>query len=169
MSKWGWGETLGLIGIVIAIAAFAEPEVRCMVGLGSESCPPNTPKNDQPTPVVSPPVSPNPTTTRFPNTSGKYAAIAYSVSTDSSGYAHNYTTLEAAQRRALRECESRSGAGDCQSVVSARNSCAALATASNRAFGWAHNNNLFLAQQNALQQCIIRGSNCEVRHSICSS
>ena len=70
---------------------------------------------------------------------------------------------------ALQECENRSGTGDCQSVVSTNNSCAVLATASNRAFGWAQNNDLSLAKMNALQQCSIRGPYCQVRHSVCSS
>lgn len=39
MSKWGWGETIGLIGLLVTITAFATPEVRCIVGLQSESCP----------------------------------------------------------------------------------------------------------------------------------
>ncbi|MDJ0621281.1 MAG: DUF4189 domain-containing protein [Calothrix sp. MO_192.B10] len=176
MGKWGWGETLGLLGIVIAIAAFAEPEVRCMVGLQSESCPSNNKskkKSDNnpvsPTPISTTAVSPTPTATRTPNVGNKYAAIAYSLSTGATGYGKDYATQGAAKRAALRLCESYSGAGDCKLVVSAKNSCAVLATASNRAYGWARNTSLLLAQQNALGQCNARGSNCKLRHSICPS
>ncbi len=38
ISKLGLGEIIGLIGVLVAIIAFATPEVRCFVGLKSESC-----------------------------------------------------------------------------------------------------------------------------------
>ncbi|MDJ0796337.1 MAG: DUF4189 domain-containing protein [Calothrix sp. MO_167.B12] len=183
MGKWGWGETLGLLSIVIAIAAFAEPEVRCMIGLQSQLCSSNNSKSEEkpdnssktptpvsPRPISTTPASPTPTATRHSKVGNKYAAIAYSLSTGASGYGRNYTTQTAAERRAVQECEKySSGAGDCKSVVSARNSCAALATASDRAYGWARNTSTLLAQQNALRQCTARGPNCKLRHSICSS
>ena len=38
MSKWGWGETIALLSLIIAIATFVTPEIRCALGLPSESC-----------------------------------------------------------------------------------------------------------------------------------
>lgn len=174
MSKWGWGETLALVGIAIAIAAFVEPEVRCMVGLKSESCSLNQDKtqekaNNQPETPTETPISPKPIPTISSTVSDKHVAIAYSLSTGATGYGQNYATSEAAERRALRECENYSGSGDCKLVVSAKNSCAVIATASNRAYGWARNVNLSLAKQNALRQCVARGLGCQIRHTICSS
>lgn len=42
-----------------------------------------------------------------------YGAVAFSSSTDDRGYSWNYSTLRAAENRALQECESVSGATDC--------------------------------------------------------
>ncbi len=38
--NWGWAEIIGLLSLLVAIIAFATPEVRCILGLRSEACPP---------------------------------------------------------------------------------------------------------------------------------
>lgn len=100
--------------------------------------------------------------------SKNYASIAYSTSTGAMGWAKNYATRRAAERRATQECESYSGSGDCRAVVWVRNACAALATARNRSYGWAWNTNRYKARRRALHECGKRGRFCKVRRVICS-
>ncbi len=97
-----------------------------------------------------------------------YGAVAYSTSTGATGWSRHYATRSAAERRAKRECERYSGSGDCRAVVWVRNACAALATASNRAYGWAWNTNRYTARRRALYQCRLRGRRCKIRHVVCS-
>ena len=97
----------------------------------------------------------------------KYGSIAYSESTGATAWSTNYSTRGAAERRATRECESYVGSGDCKPIVWVRNACAALATADNRAHGWAWNTRRDLATQRALEECSKRGGSCRIRHVIC--
>lgn len=99
--------------------------------------------------------------------SANYGSIAYSTSTGAMGWSTNYRTRTAAERRARRECERYSGSGDCKPVVWVRNACAALATASNRAYGWAWNTRRDRAVQRSLVECSKRGRSCKVRRVIC--
>ncbi|MDJ0674614.1 MAG: DUF4189 domain-containing protein [Calothrix sp. MO_167.B42] len=96
-----------------------------------------------------------------------YVAIAYSRSTGSTGYGKNYATRTAASRAALRQCRRYSGTTDCRVVITGRNTCVALASASNRASGWARNT-YWKAQVNALVQCSKNGRYCKIRHAICA-
>ncbi len=98
-----------------------------------------------------------------------YVAIAYSRSTGSTGYGKNYATRAAASRAALRQCRRYAGTTDCRVVVTGRNTCAAFASASNRASGWARNTSYWRAQVNALVQCSKNGRYCKIRHAICAS
>ena len=93
---------------------------------------------------------------------GDFGAIAYSSSTGSYGWSNNYATRDAAENRALQECESFSGAGDCFVAVWVENAWASLAKASNLAYGWAWNTDKSQAEINALQECSQRGSNCSL-------
>ena len=97
-----------------------------------------------------------------------YVAIAYSRSTGSTGYGKNYATRTAASRAALRQCRRYSGTNDCRVMITGRNTCVALASASNRAFGWARNT-YWKAQVNALVRCSKNGRYCKIRHTICAS
>ncbi|MDJ0678137.1 MAG: DUF4189 domain-containing protein [Calothrix sp. MO_167.B42] len=99
--------------------------------------------------------------------SANYGSIAYSTSTGAMGWSTNYGTRTAAERRARRECERYAGSGDCKPVVWVRNACAALATANNRAYGWAWNTRRYLATQRALEECSKRGGSCKIRRVIC--
>ena len=93
---------------------------------------------------------------------GDFGAIAYSSSTGSYGWSNNYATRNAAENRALRECESFSGTGDCFVAVWVKDAWASLAKASNLAYGWAWNTDRSQAQINALQQCSQRGTDCSL-------
>jgi Domain of unknown function (DUF4189) len=66
-----------------------------------------------------------------PNT---WAAVAISVETGNIGYSYEQPSAAAAAGAAEDEC----GAGDCQEVVRVTNGCAAVAQASNLAWGWAY-------------------------------
>jgi serine/threonine-protein kinase len=99
--------------------------------------------------------------------SASYGAISYSTSTGATGWSKDYANQGAAERRANTECERYSGSQDCKTVVWVRNACAVLATADNRAYGWAWNVNQTTATQRALEECSQRGSTCKVRHIIC--
>ncbi len=63
-----------------------------------------------------------------------YGAIAYSDSTGNWGYSHDYGSRAQAENSALRRCKS----DDCEIKVWFKNSCGALAKASNGALGWSY-------------------------------
>lgn len=93
----------------------------------------------------------------------EYGAIAYSSSTGRGGWSNNYATREAAENRALQECESHSGAGDCFIAVWVKNAWASLAKADNLAYGRAWNTDKSQAQINALKNCSSEGGiNCSL-------
>jgi hypothetical protein len=92
----------------------------------------------------------------------EYGAIAYSPSTGAAGWSWNYATRNAAENRALLECEKYSGKQDCFIAVWVRNAWAALAKASNLAYGWAWNTDKSKAQTNALENCSKYGMNCSL-------
>lgn len=66
-----------------------------------------------------------------PNT---WAAIAISVETGNIGYSYEQPSGAAAASAAVDGCD----ASDCQEAVRVTNGCAAVAQASNRAWGWAY-------------------------------
>jgi hypothetical protein len=82
-----------------------------------------------------------------------YGAIARSQSTGSHGYSYDYATRNAAETRALRECESYSGTGDCQVLVWFSNGCGALAEANNGAAGSGWGTDVDLAEYYAMESC----------------
>lgn len=99
-----------------------------------------------------------------------YGAIAWSSSTRSHGYSYDYATQTAAENRALNECESYSGAGDCQVLVWFRNACGALAEASNGIAGTGWGTDRSIAEDYAIQTCYDYGGNqCVVTRWVCTS
>ncbi len=105
--------------------------------------------------------------TTLAQSTSSYGSIAYSKSTGVTGWSTNYSTRSNAERIATRKCENYAGSGDCQPIVWVRNACAALATADNRAYGWAWNNRRDLAMSRALEECSKRGGSCKIRHVVC--
>ena len=55
-----------------------------------------------------------------------FGAIATSDATSAIGYSYDYSTLAAAQNKALVECSKMAGAGDCAVRVWFKNSCGAV-------------------------------------------
>ncbi|MFN9208410.1 MAG: DUF4189 domain-containing protein [Pseudanabaena sp.] len=97
-----------------------------------------------------------------------YGAIARSHSTQDKGYSWNYQTLADAENRAISECESISGAGDCEVLIWTRNACMSIAEGSNGAAGTAWSNSRRQAESKARQVCRdYDGVDCRVTRTIC--
>ncbi len=98
-----------------------------------------------------------------------YGAIAYSRTTGAHGFSYNYTTRSVAQGQALRQCESRSGRGDCRVQIWFRNACGVVAVGRNGAFGSGWGSDVGRAQQYAAQTCQnYGGTQCRVVRWACT-
>jgi serine/threonine-protein kinase len=94
-----------------------------------------------------------------------YGAIAYSPSARNYGYSHQYGTRAEAERRARREC----GESDCQIAAWYFNSCGAVASSSNGAWGGGQANTVQGAQARAQARCAREGGvRCKVLYAACS-
>jgi Domain of unknown function (DUF4189) len=78
---------------------------------------------------------------------GTWAAIAVSVQTGNVGYSYDHPSAASASNAAVDTCDAR----DCQEVVRVSNGCAAVAQASNRAWGWSYAASRAAAEQGALR------------------
>lgn len=94
-----------------------------------------------------------------------YGAIAYSPSTGSYGWAHDFGSQNAAENAALDSCYDR--ANDCQVAVWFRNACGALAVGPN-GWGAAWAVKQRKARRDAVSQCSNYSANCSVAYSLCS-
>ena len=95
-----------------------------------------------------------------------YGAIAYSGSTGNWGYSYDYGSRAQAENSALSRC----GKNDCEIKVWFKNSCGALAKASNGALGWSYAaDSRSEAESIALSECRSRGSNCRILCWTCTS
>ncbi|MFN9058444.1 MAG: DUF4189 domain-containing protein [Pseudanabaena sp.] len=98
----------------------------------------------------------------------RYGAIARSPSTQDKGYSWNYQTLADAENRAISECESISGAGDCEVLIWTRNACMSISEGSNGEAGTAWSNSRRQAESKARQVCRdYDGVDCRVTRTIC--
>jgi serine/threonine-protein kinase len=94
-----------------------------------------------------------------------YGAIAYSPSSHNVGYSQEYGNQTQAETRAKKEC----GQSDCETTVWYYNSCGALATGDDGAWGADHGDDEARAGKAALAQCTsVNGQNCKVIASYCS-
>jgi hypothetical protein len=97
--------------------------------------------------------------------SRSYGAIAYSQSSHDVGYSENYGNQAQAEARAKKEC----GQSDCETTVWYYNSCGALATDEDGAWGADHGDDEARAGKAALAQCAsVDGKNCKVIAAYCS-
>ncbi len=97
-----------------------------------------------------------------------YGAISRSPTTHDKGYSWNYRTRNAAENRSMSECESISGAGDCEVLIWTRNACMSLAESTNGAAGtgWSADENQ--AERAARKVCRdYDGENCSITRTIC--
>ncbi len=97
-----------------------------------------------------------------------YGAIARSPSTADKGYAWNYGTRAAAERRAINECNSLSGGSDCKALLWFRNACGSIAESSEGAAGTGWGTSTALAERYALESCSGVGSGCTVTRTFCT-
>ncbi|MCS7032117.1 MAG: DUF4189 domain-containing protein [Gloeomargarita sp. SKYG116] len=96
-----------------------------------------------------------------------HGAIAWSRRTNAQGYAWGYRSRLAAENRALQECESRSGIGDCQIVLWFRNACGSIAETADGSMGYAWDGTRLGAERRALDACRRYGV-CRVARTFCS-
>ncbi|BBK37036.1 hypothetical protein STAQ_21140 [Allostella sp. ATCC 35155] len=99
-----------------------------------------------------------------------FGAIAYSRATGNYGYSYGKASRPEAERVAVGFCAAqRDRAEDCNVLVWFWNSCAALAKASNGAYGGDHAADRQAAQQAALRICSnYGGGDCRVIQTVCS-
>lgn len=124
------------------------------------------------TPAASPssePVTPSPAASSTPSTESEFAAIAYSIPTGTYGYGFRFTTQKAAEARALKECNQRVKAQDCQALFAFENACGSLARSTAGVYGWAWSEQIQLAETESLQQCESHGgTDCKILLRLCS-
>ncbi|WP_019502344.1 DUF4189 domain-containing protein [Pseudanabaena sp. PCC 6802] len=97
-----------------------------------------------------------------------YGAIARSRSTGDKGFAWNYSTRYEAERRAIAECNSYSGAGDCRALLWFRNACGSIAESNDGGAGTGWGTTRALSQDYAIDSCSGVGSGCRVTRTICT-
>lgn len=101
--------------------------------------------------------------------SALFGAISYSAATRIHGLARNFTSERDAVVRALNDCESKSGRGDCRILVTFRNGCGALAESSDGAYGSGWGVDRERARYYATDVCADGGGlSCAVTQTICS-
>jgi len=88
-----------------------------------------------------------------------FGAIAYSKSTGKWGYSYDYSSREEAESAAVGNCDRN----DCVVKSWFKNSCGALAKASNKALGYSWGApDRERAERIALSKCRERGSRCRI-------
>jgi hypothetical protein len=92
-----------------------------------------------------------------------YAAIAYNKATGLYGFSKGYDTREEAEERAAQEC----GPG-CETILWGCDSCVALATAGNHAYGSGWDTDQESANQTAMNGCSGYADDCEIVVEVCS-
>lgn len=92
-----------------------------------------------------------------------FAAISYNKETGLYGFSKGYSTREDAEERAAQEC-----GPSCETLIWARDACAALATGSDLAYGSAWNADLAFADADALVACSEHADDCAVVVEACS-
>jgi Domain of unknown function (DUF4189) len=97
-----------------------------------------------------------------------YGAIAWSRSTQSKGYSWNYSSQGQAEQRAISECRSYSGSGDCRALLWFKNACGSIAESSDNAAGTGWGTTEALAERYALESCSSVGQGCSITRTICS-
>ncbi|WP_019502345.1 DUF4189 domain-containing protein [Pseudanabaena sp. PCC 6802] len=97
-----------------------------------------------------------------------YGAIARSRSTGDKGFSWNYSTRYEAERRAIAECSSYSGAGDCEALLWFRNACGSIAESNDGGAGTGWGTTRALSQDYAIDSCNSVGSGCRVTRTICT-
>jgi len=98
-----------------------------------------------------------------------YGAMAYSPGTGAYGYVYDLGSRSEAESGALAQCAGRTSGGDCKVLLWFKNSCGAIATATNGAYGSGWGESRALAEQNAVTSCSRNASNCQPLAWACTS
>lgn len=97
-----------------------------------------------------------------------FGAIAFSPTTEIFGYSRDFQSQGSAEDRAITECRKAGGDDDCEIVVWFKNTCGALASDGEGAYGAEWGETAHQAQAQALAYCGEQTDNaCKVRLSIC--
>ena len=100
-----------------------------------------------------------------------FGAISYSPSSGVYGSSSNYPTRSTAKNKAHMVCELESNSDDCETIISFKNACGALANKGKTIFAAAIADTLDTAELKALEECNkkIEGSReCTVTYSVCT-
>jgi serine/threonine-protein kinase len=133
----------------------------------------SSPENVSPTPEPTIPdvtetIAPAPSIIKTNPDTPSFGAIARSPSTQSKGYSWNYPSRQAAETRALNECEKLSNTGDCKILIWAKNACMSIAEGTNGAAGSGWSEKLAIAENTAQQVCQnYQGINCTITRTVC--
>jgi serine/threonine-protein kinase len=95
-----------------------------------------------------------------------WGSIAFSASTQATGWTHGYANQTAAENAALDLCNR--SADDCVIAISFRNACGAVAVGANGGWGADWGTADWDAQQSALGACGEHDSGCRVLRWQCS-
>ena len=96
----------------------------------------------------------------------EFGAIAYSNTTGSYGYSHNYATRGQAERVAQANCLAY--ARDCRVIVYFYNACAALAVGNSFGYGYGYAPGPKQSRSIALANCRVNDRGCQVVRTVCS-
>lgn len=95
-----------------------------------------------------------------------WGAIAFSPSTGATGYTWNNVNEVDAELRALEFCDRN--ASDCESAITFRNGCGAVAWGENGGWGSYRDTDEESARQGAMNQCSLNDDGCEIVRWQCS-
>jgi len=95
-----------------------------------------------------------------------WGAIAFSPSTGATGYTWDNVNEVDAELRALQFCDQN--AGDCESAITFRNACGAVAWGKNGGWGSGWDTDEESARQVAMNECSLRDDGCRIMRWQCS-
>jgi len=88
---------------------------------------------------------------------------AVAIGNNGQAWSNNYPSQNDAINRVRNNC-----GGACKTIKTFYNTCGAIASAPNGAWGWAWNNSLEVAKSEAMAYCMDNGRNCQPRAWACS-
>jgi len=105
---------------------------------------------------------------RAEESSSRFGAIAFSLSTRMYGYVYDYPDEESARKGAVEECKEETGSNDCKAVVQFENGCGALAVG-DIGYGTGWGDALGTAQRHALDSCSSWTGGCHIVRWVCTT
>ena len=102
------------------------------------------------------------------DSSNRFGAIAFSLSTRMYGYVYDYADKDSARKGAIEECKEESASNDCKAVVQFENGCGALAVG-DIGYGTGWGDALGTAQQHALSSCSSWTGGCHIVRWVCTT